>query len=416
MKHIMLICVLLLSLVLTTTAQQDDPIIDYGFTYQNATGNRYIEGQGNILDSGLDIATYNGDSVNWIVPIAVDDTFVFHNENGTLDFLVDSLTDDSDVSGYFPAEKLLSGLSALWNPFLPLSDVSLLSHPVPIDNDVVYIADNGDLVLLRDEVEIHRLPINAMLDARPVVSDEGLIAIYTNPTDRYPHGVFGDELEGGALDILEVAGDILRRVAFVQLDEDDVFEGLYPFWADIDQDGEQDVVTTVSGRGLGAGLRVYRADGGILAQGERIGLSNRWRHQIAYAPFTVDGAYELVEIITPHIGGIVNFVRYNPETNMLETTASVRGYTSHVYGSRNVDMAIAGDYNDDGQPELVVTTQDGSRLVGLQRGLDNIITEVWSINLSAQVITNFAGFRLSDERIGLVIGFDDDTIYRWRPR
>ena len=412
MKHILLICVLLLSLVLTTTAQQDDVIIDYGFTYQNATGNRYIEGQGDILDSRLSITTYNGDAVNWLVPIAVDDTFVFHNEDGNRDFFIDTLLMGSDAGEHFPDQQTLVGIPALWNPFLPLLDVSPLSHPVPVDNDVVYIADNGDLVLWRDELEIHRLPINAMLDARPMVSDAGLIAIYTNPTDRYPHGVFGDELEGGALDILQVDGDVLRRVAFVQLDED-VFEGLYPFWADIDQDGEQDIVTTVSGRGLGAGLRVYRADGSILAQGERIGLSNRWRHQLAFAPFGVDGEYELVEIITPHIGGVVNFVRYNPETAMLETTARVSGYTSHVYGSRNVDMAIAGDYNDDGQPELVVTTQDGSRLVGLQRGLDDIITEVWSINLSAQIITNFAGIRLPDDRIGLLIGFDDDTIYRW---
>lgn len=392
---------------------QNDVLIDYGFTYQNATGNRYIEGTGTFPNVEHQIIEDAQTADMWLTPVRIGGEQLVRASYAEWSLLYSlDLMMPSDMA----LPQTLSGVSALWRPDFPADDVSALSHPVPVGDDVIYIADNGDLVLWRDNISIHRLPINAMLDARPMINADGLIALYTQPTDRYPHGVFGDDIEGGALDILQIEGDTLQRVGFAQLD-DIVFEGLYPFWADIDQDGTQDIVTTISGNGLGAGLRVYRADGTILAESERIDLSNRWRHQLAFAPFGVNGEYELVEIQTPHIGGMVQFLRYMPETNSLEIAARFGGYTSHLYGSYNVDMAVAGDFDGDGQPELVVTTQDGSRLVGLVHDADDSIEEAWSIELPAVPVTNFNAIHTSDERlglaIGLAIGLADNRLHLW---
>lgn len=415
------IVIVVMLLVLTISAQTEEGTTVYGFTYQNTTGNRYVEGSGTFPDvAGLSWGVSISQGM-WIVPLKTEQgTFIrgISDENA-LAFLMPVLINpnylDFGFAFAFPMDMLLTGITALWQPSFTAQDISPLSHPVPVGADVVYIANNGDLMLWRDDVELFRLPINAMLDARPMVSATGLIAVYTQPTIRYPHGVFGDEIEAGALEILQIDGDILRRVGLVQL-ENIVFEGLYPFWADVDQDGEQDIVTTISGGGLGAGLRVYRTDGSLLAESDRIDLSNRWRHQIAYAPFGPQGEYELVEIQTPHIGGIVQFLRYVPQTDRLEVVARAGGYTSHVYGSRNIEMAVAGDFDGDGQPEVVVTTQDGTRLVGLRHGVGDRVEEVWSIDLPAVPVTNFVAFHLPEERLGLTIGLADGNLYVWRSR
>lgn len=411
-KYILhLFCLLLSSIILTSLSlllsAQNNATIAYGFTYQNATGNRYVEGTGTFPNVENFIIENIQTAGMWLTPLRIGEEQLVRGSQEEWSILYSlDLMMPSDMA----LPQTLTGLSALWQADFSADDVSRLSHPVPVGDDIVYIANNGDLVLWRDNNPIHRLPLDAMLDARPMVSDNGLIALYTQPTDRYPHGVFGDLIEAGALDILQVDGDILRRVGFVQLD-DVVFEGLYPFWADIDQDGQQDIVTTISGSGLGAGLQVYRADGTLLTESRRIELSNRWRHQLAFAPFGPDGEYELVEIQTPHIGGIVQFLRYMPDTNSLEIVARFGGYTSHLYGSINLDMAVAGDFDGDGQPELVVTTQDGRRLVGLHHGADDSIEEVWSIDLPAVPVTNFSAITTADGRLGLAIGLIDNTLH-----
>ena len=57
-------------------------------------------------------------------------------------------------------------------------------------------------------------------------------------------------------------------------------------------------------RSLGSG---FDDDGHLVAEGPTIGQGYRGRHQIAVAPFGPNGELELVDVLTPHLGGIVEF-------------------------------------------------------------------------------------------------------------
>jgi len=86
--------------------------------------------------------------------------------------------------------------------------------------------------------------------------------------------------------------------------------------------------------------------------GPAVGRGNRWRHQIAVAPFGPNGELELAEVLTPHIGGIAGFYRMDGDS--LNLVAQQDSVTSHSVVSRNFDMGLAGDLDGDGQPEQVV--------------------------------------------------------------
>ena len=69
---------------------------------------------------------------------------------------------------------------------------------------------------------------------------------------------------------------------------------------------------------------------------------------------------ELVDVLTPHLGGTVEF--YQWQGNQLNIVARQSGYTAHVIGSRNLDMAVAADLDSDGQTELLLPNQQRSEL------------------------------------------------------
>ena len=327
-----------------------------------------------------------------------------------------------------------------------IADLSADTLAVPIGDSILYVSKAGELVLWRDgqtldsvDVAGSRYPGMA-IDMQPVVNAAGEIAIYSVPDKRYPHGVMGDDIEFLALAIYRVENDGLVNLYTVSLEGDGqnaVFESRVPMWADIDGDGRDEVVTTVSSAVDGARIRAYRipADAASSAIGSSggsapddapdfidspaIGQGNRWRHIVAWGAFGPAGEMELVEVQTPHIGGIVQFHRYDSASDSLVIAARIRAdYTSHVYGSRNLDQAVTGDFDGDGRPELIVTDQARTRLVGLQHtgGDVDTVDERWSLPLDAPPQTGFVAVPADDTQYALVIGLQDGRLLAWLPQ
>lgn len=81
-------------------------------------------------------------------------------------------------------------------------------------------------------------------DAPPPIPDGGIAegsrdiarAWLAEPTERYPHGVLGDELEANALVVESRDG----AISIHRLNDDTVFEFLTPMLADIDGDGRDE--------------------------------------------------------------------------------------------------------------------------------------------------------------------------------
>ena len=225
-------------------------------------------------------------------------------------------------------------------------------------------AGNGDLRIARGGITT-AISLRNSPDATFMIGDDSTVYSYSDSTERYPHGAIGDENEWGGMWMVPTESG--TEASHPLLPESEVFEGLYPILADIDGDGVQDVIGTVSARDRGAKLIVMKRVGtGLAVAGvsEPIGMGFRWTHQVAVAPFGPDGELELVTIKTPHIGGVAEFYRLT--NGILERVASLSGgYSSHVIGSRNLDMALAADFDGDGKVELLVPSRDRQSLCRL---------------------------------------------------
>lgn len=232
-------------------------------------------------------------------------------------------------------------------------DASPFTNPLLIDNKLVYIGANGDLVL-SDSISQSRLPVNALPDARILLDEKDRLLLLTGPTNRYDHGVLGDGMEASAITLIETQPQ-MRVIRNITIRSPDVIEGISPIWADLDNDGIREIIVTLSNDRGGARIAAYREDGRLLAESPPIGLGHRWRHQIAVARFEPDQPHLIVSIRTPHIGGVVEFFQLN--AGRLDPVRETAGFSAHTIGSRNLDSAVAGDFNNDGIAELLAPDQ-----------------------------------------------------------
>ncbi len=221
--------------------------------------------------------------------------------------------------------------------------------------------------------------------------------------------MLGDGEEAKAATLVDETGETLEQISIFS---DQVIEGIAPIWADINNDGLREIILTLSDRRSGAQIVVYSEEGELIGQGEPIGTGYRWRHQIAVAPFGPNQEIELVDVLTPHIGGTVEFFQLQGES--LVKVAEVPGYTSHMINSRNLDMAVAGDVNADGQVELLIPSQQLSHLGIIQRTPDgaSVIAE---LSLNGTLASNLAAVSLLDGTMAVAAGLDTSVLRVWLP-
>lgn len=295
---------------------------------------------------------------------------------------------------------------------LPLpADASVRSVPVVLPDGLLYVANNGDVVRISRGSIAARRALDALPDARIVVCG-GWGAVYAGQTDRYAHGVLGDAVEASALVVFDV--ETLDEVYRITLDGGMVFEGLTPLWTDLDGGGSEELIATVADAEFGARIRVYAGDtGDQVAEGPLIGRGGRWRHQLAAGAFSEDGVIELASVLTPHIGGVVQFSRLNGAD--FPVVAELRGFTSHVLYSDNLDMAVAGDFDGDGRVELVLPDQERRNLAGLRRDGPQDVEIAWVVPVDGAVSTNLAALTLADGHLALAVGTDSGLLHIWLP-
>ncbi len=256
----------------------------------------------------------------------------------------------------------------------------------------LFVAANGDLVV--DGGDRHRLPVDAPPDVRPAVLGDGRCVVYGDVTGRYGHGALGDTLEPSSLVVVDPAEpEIVTRTV---LDAPLVFEGLQPLVADLDGDGDPEVVTTVADAENGARVAVHSPAGERVATGPVHGPG--WRHQLAVAPFGPDGATELAVVLKPHVTRRLEY--YRLEDGDLSVRATVDGVSSHAYGSRVLDGAVAVEY-DDGTAELLVPTADRRRLAAVTRDAGDARIQ-WEWELGGRLTSNLAGLSLDSG--GVAVG------------
>ena len=401
-----------------TTATQPT---QFAYTYQQPDGNRLVFGQGDLpnltpLDIPLDgtpqwvTALPLGEAVMWGVVL---------DDGRTQAFLVqDGAATEVTATELMPNVAPVMTVSDDWqqtgflNP--PVAEAGGNS-PVVYDaaGNLAYSNAAGELFLLNVRSgNIAKVEAEILPDGRILFDENGRLLILSDPTGRYGHGVLGDALEGGGLILVETGGAEPVVASRIVIPEPQVIEGIMPLWVDWDGDGQREIIVTLSDANQGAQIVLYGEDGEQLAAGEPIGRGQRWRHQIAVAPFGLSGEMELATVLTPHIGGTVGF--YQWDGKQLNIVAELSGYTSHVINSRNLDMALAGDFNGDGQPELLLPTDDRTQLGGIRRTA-NGAEVAYQLDLPGQLVTNLTGATLVSGETAVGAGLDNGVLRVWQP-
>ena len=405
-----------------------DNTTNYGYTHQRADGNRLVPGRGTMPETRvIDIPLMGRPA--WIVAapiiepadheitgaasvwvVVLDDgrvqAFIFEDrrieetEIGP-DILAD-LPPLLRVSGHVPA--LLAPPSPAYGPSLPaiLDDAGSRAVVAP-DGTVTVLDRQGALIAA---AESRPLP-----DARLLSDEQGRLLFLSDPTTRYDHGIAGDDVEAAAVTLLDPwsaeDGEVI-----IPIPEPAVIEGIMPLWADLNGDGSREIIVTQSDAQNGAQIIAYNESGEQVAAGPAIGRGYRWRHQLAVAPFGPDGEVELVDVLTPHIGGVVEF--YQMVDDELQIVAQVPGFTSHVIGSRNLDMALAGDLDGEGTLEILLPNQARTELGAIRRTADGADV-AWRVPLDGVLSSNLAGVTLADGYLMVGAGRDDGTLRLWAP-
>jgi len=215
----------------------------------------------------------------------------------------------------------------------------------------------------------------AVLFAAPAAAAEGgvLAARYTEPTERYSHGVLGDAIEYGALEMRTQ-----NRKVLVRLPDDHVFEDLVPRLADIDGDGENEVIVVETDMARGAALAIYD-ETGKRAETPHIGEPSRWLAPVGAADLDGDGFVEIAYVDRPHLAKVLRVWRYR--NGSLSEVAQSPGLSNHRIGE---DFISGGIRNCGSGPELVTANAGWTRIMA---------TRLVSGDLQSRDLGDFQGRR-----------------------
>ena len=393
-----------------------------GLTYQSADGNRLIFGKANlpahepieITLPGIPLwvvgAPYQDGSL-WTVALQDGELVSLFASNGTV---VEHPMENPDLPPGTPLQVRSSDEKyALIS--VPDAQQSNLTHPVylPRTDSRAYITQVGEVKIIdSSDGELVTLQVNALPDARIIVDEQDRLLILSDPTDEYQHAVLGDSLEAKSITIINTQPTI-EISSKIFLNNGKVIEGIAPIWVDITGDQIREIVVTVSDFNLGAGIEIFSEDGKLLAEGPKMGQPYRWRHQIAMGAFGPGGENELSVVRTPHIGGVVEY--YHFSDGGFHIVAEFPGITSHKLGSRNLDLAAAGDFDGDGTIELLLPSPDLTELVAIRRSSSGA-EYAWHLPIDGQMSTNLAGVTLPDGMIAIAVGRTDGVLKFWLPK
>ena len=236
---------------------------------------------------------------------------------------------------------------------LPAADIVAV---VVEEGAVIVIVVDGEsrrhrVVLSHGTLRIKPTPPARKPLRRTDMLDDGEVAVgtrnihaawLTQPTRRYGHAVLGDAIEAGGLSVELADGKTLS----LTLPDDSVFEDRLARVADIDGDGDDEVLVVRSYLDRGVTLAI--------AEAPPIGLPHRWLNPVGVgvADFDGDGRVEAALVEPPHIGGILKLYEMRGERLALDLRRD--GFSNHLNGSPVLAMSAVFDANDDGVPDIAL--------------------------------------------------------------
>ncbi|MDF1721203.1 MAG: VCBS repeat-containing protein [Minwuia sp.] len=195
------------------------------------------------------------------------------------------------------------------------------------------------------------------------------------PVKRYRHGILGDRIEAGTLYARLSNGRIIGH----RLGSRFVFEDLTARLADLNGNGQDEIVVVQSSLEKGSALAVFGLRAGrlqALARTPWIGTANRWLNPAGIADYDGDGVLEVALVRTPHIGGTLQF--WQLDGGEMRAMGELYGFSNHAIGSRIQDLSVTLDWNSDGLPDLVLPEigRKSIAVVSLRGGQVTVLTSI----------------------------------------
>ena len=166
-----------------------------------------------------------------------------------------------------------------------------------------------------------------------------------SPTERYPHTALGSRTHAGSVHVLAATPAGANQEIIYRLPVNRVFEDLTLRLADIDQDGQDEIIVIESDALRGASVVVLGLDdapsGKMLKEKARspaAGSTFRWLNPVGVADFDGDGKQGVAAVITPHIGGVLTLYHYRPPH--LVPYARAMDISNHLMGSPEQQLAV----------------------------------------------------------------------------
>lgn len=422
---------------------------EYFTTSFNPSGNHWIPFCGSSSNSGTlryprVFTDPSKSTTQWIVGTTSSNQFLLQTNNDQVERLYfpsaaspPESPMNTTLDGSFASDR---PLVALWStggnndpmdddgvPLVPLQNLpntSPYSSAVPLPNGrgLLWVDNGGTNSVLRYQQDNSSSEVVLETIDRPLwdgtitysAANEQWAIFHGMTNQRYTHGALGDRYEGYKLSVLEwktpadTGGSYLDVVWTVTLEGSSaVYEGMAPMWADVNNDGIDDLLTTVATTGEGAQLRAYLLEAATTnsttphagarfqvaneVQSSWIGTGNRWLHQLGVGPFGPNGETEIVQVRMPHLLAEVRYHALSADASTLEEVYRHQGeqLSTHGYGDRNLDTVAIGDFNNDGIPELVLQDFFSTSVIGLQRRVGGA-EKVWCVDIPGAITSNIA--------------------------
>ncbi len=275
-------------------------------------------------------------------------------------------------------------------------------------NRAAYVDNLQRLTVLEPDGTLWRPDLKVLPDTRVVQISPEKVLVLAEPTDRIRHSALGDNLEATAVVVVTVG---VNEVETIYQSGDDVIESIAPLLADVDGDGIDDVVLTVSNDSQIWVAVASTTGSGVVAISDPADRLLGWRQLVAVGPLGPNGQTEFAEVLHPDAQGSLRFLGLSG--GKLGVLATRTGYRSHEFGTRNLEQAVAADVDRDGNVEVVLPTLDRQRIAGVRHGPDGAV-DMWSRPLGGTLATNIAVLTRPDGTMSVAAATVEGSLRIWQ--